>query len=635
MRGHSRVAFCADLRPCDAEDILNLILKPAHKNTNESTLYNISQNRLLVCSSPFSVKLGNSILQNNFELCNDSSILQQRLKEKRKITVFRMGRKAVLMAKAEEIAMAESKVKRNIISKQWKLRRVESTSLVKLLQNGIPSGEEVNVWETFDRGARSVKHVKSRAVQAEKCYQQGLEFVAAPNEKQNYKNPSHPQQNNKDKYPIQATDVDTDCPSMQMAISSQSMFSRHGETSLPSGFSYQTGNASSSTVHATTFAQNSQSSSQSRDLNAFNQTVPRYADYMTYEKRLSSFQTTKWNINEKPNRGTLVGLGFFYTGREDLVRCYVCGIGLKDWVKNDDVLKEHVKHSPKCTYLLQKFGKHEVDSIQTEISAGTSSGSQLPYKIRSPQYQTMEARLASFRSFPSNIGIPHQLLAVAGLYFTGQGDLCRCFTCDGGLKDWSGGDDPCKEHATYFPNCEYINQLKGREYVRAMQQRRHSSQPAGAAGATSQTTKEPEISTILSMEKLNISSSEPSKSMVSQVTRMGYSERDVETAKAELEKTGEMNPNVENIVNKILDMQGQVTNTTAAADNDPEDLQAITEENERLSQMIQCMLCIDEEPDILILPCAHHRICHKCSENMTHCPVCNNIIEDKIRTYRA
>ncbi|XP_053385331.1 E3 ubiquitin-protein ligase XIAP-like isoform X2 [Mercenaria mercenaria] len=387
---------------------------------------------------------------------------------------------------------------------------------------------------------------------------------------------------------------------MQMATSARSMFSRHGETSIPSGFSYQSGNASSFAIHAAFV----QSSNLPRDSGAFVPSVPRYVDYITNEKRLSTFQTTKWLVNEKPDRGILADLGFFYTGREDLVRCYVCGIGLKDWVKNDDVLKEHVKHSPKCTYLMQRFGKQEVDRIQAELSTRNLSGSQLPYKIRSPQYQTMEARLATFVSFPGNIGILHQQLAVAGLYFTGQGDLCRCFTCDGGLKDWSAGDDPCKEHATYFPNCDYINQLKGREYVRAMQQRRHSSQPVGAAaGGTSQMTKEPEISTLLSMDKLNISSSEPSKSMVSrQVTRMGYSERDVETAKAELEKA---------------------------------DLQAIAEENEQLSQMIQCMLCIDEEPDILILPCAHHRICHKCSENMTHCPVCNNYIEDKIRTYRA
>ncbi|XP_053383093.1 baculoviral IAP repeat-containing protein 8-like [Mercenaria mercenaria] len=424
-----------------------------------------------------------------------------------------------------------------------------------------------------------------------------------------------------------------DCPSMQMVVSAPSMFSRRGEASVPSGASYRFGNASSSAVDASF----TQRSSQSRDSVAFIPAVPRYVDYMTYEKRLSTYQTTKWQVNEKPDRGILADLGFFFTERDDLVRCYMCGIGLKDWVKNDDVLQEHVKHSPKCHFLLQHIGKNEVDRIQRDsLTAGSSisTGSQLPYKIRSPQYQTMEARLATFKSFPSNIRIPHHELAVAGLYFTGQGDLCRCFTCDGGLKDWSTGDDPCREHATYFPNCDYINQLKGRGYVRTLQLRRHNNQPQGTQGDTPQTIQEPETSTLLQVDKLDISSNDDSRK-VSQVTGMGYTERDVETAKAELKRNGHTNPSVEAIVNMILDMQHQAKDTANSAESEPEDLQAIAEENERLSQMVQCMLCIEEEPDILFLPCAHHRICHKCSESITRCPVCNNYIKEKVRTYRA
>lgn len=49
-----------------------------------------------------------------------------------------------------------------------------------------------------------------------------------------------------------------------------------------------------------------------------------------------------------------------------------------------------------------------------------SFGLQLPYKVRSPKYQTMEARIASFRTYPQSAGIRTQLLAVAGLYYTGK-----------------------------------------------------------------------------------------------------------------------------------------------------------------------------------------------------------------------
>lgn len=85
-------------------------------------------------------------------------------------------------------------------------------------------------------------------------------------------------------------------------------------------------------------------------------------------------------------------------------------------------------------------------------------------KIRSPHYQTMESRVTSFANFP-HLLVDIRTLAVAGLFYTGTGDLCRCFACDGGLKDWSTEDDPVKEHATYFPHCWYIKQLKGEEYM--------------------------------------------------------------------------------------------------------------------------------------------------------------------------
>ncbi|XP_045180490.1 baculoviral IAP repeat-containing protein 7-B-like isoform X2 [Mercenaria mercenaria] len=505
---------------------------------------------------------------------------------------------------------------------------VVPTSMADLETKQIVGSVFLNL-ETADRS--KVSGISPRVVQRDERIETQL-----PLEKNKFNNPSYPNQeeNKEDKRPIQATEIDTDGPSMQMAINAPSMFSSRNETSVPSGFSYRSANASSSAAlpAATT------RSDQTKESNSFLATVSRYPEYMRAEKRLMTFQTPVWQRFEKPDLTVFVDLGFFFTGREDLVRCYMCGIGLKDWVRNDAVLQEHVKHSPKCTYLLQKFGKSEVERIQAGISSGnlsTSTGSQLPYKIRSPQYQTMEARLASFKSFPGYIEIPHQQLAVAGLYFTGQGDLCRCFTCDGGLKDWSIGDDPCREHATYFPNCDYINQLKGRDYVKALQQTRQNSQSAGAAGGASQPMLEPETSTLLSMDRLHISSSDHSRSTVSQITGMGYSKRDVEAAKAELERKGDTNPSVQSIVNTILDMQDREKNSTAAADNDLEDLQAIAEENERLSQMVQCMLCVEEEPDILFLPCAHHRICHKCSENITHCPVCNNYIKEKVRTYRA
>lgn len=406
---------------------------------------------------------------------------------------------------------------------------------------------------------------------------------------------------------------------------------------------------------------------------------PRYPDYVSLLIRRSSFQTPLWSVSTKPEVDILVESGFFFTGNEDLVRCFQCGIGLKDWVKDDDVLSEHIKHSIDCNYLYEKLGKAEVLRLKTALTGQKSGGdsqqnasysSVLPYRIRSPRYQAMEARKGSFATFPAHILIDHRTLAVSGLFFTGNGDLCRCFACDGGLKDWSTGDDPIQEHATYFPHCPYINQLKGPEYVSRLQASRRNSNTSpglymngalsqnemqGAAlqrkatvqgnslvattqeSTTGTMSKESQNSMAPLMDRLSIES-EPCTVLASQIfQQLGYSESDVAAAMKDLERKGNTQPTSEDIVNAILDMQERANSHTGteATNTNSVDLQTIVEENERLLEMVQCMLCVTGEPDILFLPCAHHRICQDCAQSLTKCPVCQQHIKEKVKTFRS
>lgn len=48
-------------------------------------------------------------------------------------------------------------------------------------------------------------------------------------------------------------------------------------------------------------------------------------------------------------------------GHDDLVRCYKCGIGFKDFSSDDDdPLHLHASHSPDCPFLCQMFGEDTV-----------------------------------------------------------------------------------------------------------------------------------------------------------------------------------------------------------------------------------------------------------------------------------
>ena len=48
---------------------------------------------------------------------------------------------------------------------------------------------------------------------------------------------------------------------------------------------------------------------------------------------------------------------------------------------------------------------------------------------------------------------------------TGRGDRVVCFSCKGGLKDWEKNDDPWLEHAVWYPNCPFLLNEKGENFI--------------------------------------------------------------------------------------------------------------------------------------------------------------------------
>ncbi|XP_053392265.1 baculoviral IAP repeat-containing protein 7-A-like [Mercenaria mercenaria] len=162
----------------------------------------------------------------------------------------------------------------------------------------------------------------------------------------------------------------------------------------------------------------------------------------------------------------------------------------------------------------------------------------------------------------------------------------------------------------------------------------------GASGGSS-TITQPTQTPNLPMDRLTIADSEYSSFTVSQVVqKLGYSEVEVNTAKAELEMKGTKFPTAEEVVNTLLDMQERsdhfrTATVPQAAPEDKSDLQAMARENKEMSRLIYCMLCVTGEADMLFLPCTHHRTCHECAADLIFCPVCNEFIKEKVKTFRS
>jgi len=195
--------------------------------------------------------------------------------------------------------------------------------------------------------------------------------------------------------------------------------------------------------------------------------------------------------------------GFFYTGYKDRVKCFSCSYTVENWSQGDDPLSSHW-HSSACQFtrgtdntnkpinmpLTQQLTQANINPItknttSAPLNAGTfqniSTATALPtFELLlhmfpclnpvNPHMRSKIARLQTFRDrsdkWPAHrIAATPEQLSQAGFYYLGERDRVKCWYCNGGLQNWMKFDEPWFEHAKWFPNCEYILQQKGPEFV--------------------------------------------------------------------------------------------------------------------------------------------------------------------------
>lgn len=119
-------------------------------------------------------------------------------------------------------------------------------------------------------------------------------------------------ENSKEKYPVQVTtDAETDCLSYQLAIGTPSQKRSRFQRSYGLFRSHGT-------------EANGLGSSQSANVLRHTTVPPRHWEYVTSDKRLASFNTSQWSVDEKPEIRTLVDQGFFYTGNSIDLAIFLC-----------------------------------------------------------------------------------------------------------------------------------------------------------------------------------------------------------------------------------------------------------------------------------------------------------------------
>ena len=121
---------------------------------------------------------------------------------------------------------------------------------------------------------------------------------------------------------------------------------------------------------------------------------PKYKQYIPIETRIESFKHPEWErhpLNRLPDSSplkpaSLSRAGFFYTGKEDNVTCFWCGLGLNHWEPTDDPVNEHVRFTPRCTWLLRLLGRHRVKALYLKSQGGQQANASSVQNVKEQDY---------------------------------------------------------------------------------------------------------------------------------------------------------------------------------------------------------------------------------------------------------
>ncbi|XP_063700335.1 death-associated inhibitor of apoptosis 1-like [Culicoides brevitarsis] len=339
------------------------------------------------------------------------------------------------------------------------------------------------------------------------------------------------------------------------------------------------------------------------------------------KNRLATFNN--WHLTTTDKR-LLAQIGFYYTGTNDLVKCFFCNVEIGMWQPEDNPVDEHLRWSPNCPLLHGRETSNEPidaealkrilpqisydtcgiranNSSQSSVGSGyaeisvnhanpsnirdlspqpSSSSSQertprasllSPARAHEhPEFAIESHRLISFEDWPKTMKQKPKELAEAGFYYTGKGDRVACFSCGGGLKDWEEMDVPWEQHAMWYSKCEYLKLMKGQEFIDEILARK-SSPPS--------------------------SFTEPST-----LAACGSSASAAKEAKA----------------------SDEPAKCTAMSCDD---------QKPPMSDSKMCKICYECEYNTAFFPCGHIIACAKCASSVTKCPYCRQPFTKVMRVY--
>ncbi|XP_070189534.1 inhibitor of apoptosis protein-like [Littorina saxatilis] len=291
--------------------------------------------------------------------------------------------------------------------------------------------------------------------------------------------------------------------------------------------------------------------------------------------RLATF--IDWPTRGLPLPRSLVISGFYYMGTGDSVRCFYCGVTLRNWRENDDPWETHLRFRFSCDYVTAVKGEDFIIETQVKLATGRCISS-----------TTNEAELN--RTGHSIIG-------------------------DASATQRPNTDSPGNTRTT--GSCSSSNIVQSTTST--------TSTDAGCTGllhngVTSGLPHSQELQTD-SEHTASTSTAAPNGPASCLLSGRQAAITTLQTPSPSHTTVSREHPSTSNTNRTITDQDGVTY------------LQNLQNTNRRLRQRVTCRVCRSRSVDTIFLPCGHLCTCEVCAATITECCLCGDRIRGTAHVY--
>lgn len=334
---------------------------------------------------------------------------------------------------------------------------------------------------------------------------------------------------------------------------------------------------------------------------------PKNPDYAIEVTRVSTFNHPGWPRDKQQAPGLLAKAGFYYAGFADNVKCFFCDGGLRNWEPDDDPWIQHANWFPRCPFLRMTKGDQFVRDVRADRveSAVANTPSGLTYRVEPKE---IKARMdTDLVKRVVAMGYPADLIRkVIEERMRTTGDDFE--TIPNMLEAVFRMEDECTAAtALAATNGFAVAKEKERQRVQAMareeqrkiaaldEQLERESRAAAAAAATNSTLQLSGPAEAGSKKKKKKKKKNSKKTTSSPTTTTSGEEAGLSPLSKEY--------------------------------------QELVQQNQDLRDQRICKVCMDNNVNLVFLPCSHLVCCTKCAPALRTCPICRKMIKGTVRIF--